>query len=570
MKSLKTGAEIVWECLLREGVEVVFGYPGGNILPTYDALNQYRDRIRHVLTRHEQGATHMADGYARASGKVGVAMATSGPGATNMVTGIATAMMDSSPIVCITGQVPSAVLGSDAFQETDITGVTVPITKHNYLVTDIEDLVDTIREAFYVARTGRPGPVLVDICKDVQNAKIKFEYPTDPIELPGPDLPVQSPADEVAAALHLINQAQCPLILAGRGVLLSGAMAELKELAEGGHIPVTTTLLGLGSFPASHPFNLGMMGMHGHAWCNFAIQEADLLIACGMRFDDRVTSKLATFAPRAKKIHIDLDAAEIHKCVEVDLGLQGDLRAVLQQLNPGLQNGVDRSAWWAKIRNWQEEADDQAVLDAERPVPLAAQVIRKIWEGTEGQAYIVTDVGQHQMFAAQYYHHDDPYSRATSGGLGTMGFGLPAAIGTSFHVKDREIWAIIGNGGIQMTINELATAVQERANINICIINNGYLGMVRQWQQMFYDSRYVQTPITGPDFVKVAEAYGMPGYRVDKLADVIPTMRKAQAYQGPVLIEFVVESIDNVYPLVPAGADLHQMIQRPQPQVTVS
>ncbi len=570
MKSLKTGAEIVWECLLREGVEVVFGYPGGNILPTYDALDQYRDRIRHVLTRHEQGATHMADGYARASGKVGVAMATSGPGATNMVTGIATAMMDSSPIVCITGQVPSAVLGSDAFQETDITGVTVPITKHNYLVTDIEDLVDTIREAFYVARTGRPGPVLVDICKDVQNAKIKFEYPTDPIELPGPDLPVQVSADEVAAALHLINQAQRPLILAGRGVLLSGAMAELKELAEGGHIPVTTTLLGLGSFPASHPFNLGMMGMHGHAWCNFAIQEADLLIACGMRFDDRVTSKLATFAPQAKKIHIDLDATEIHKCVEVDLGLQGDLRAVLQQLNPGLHNEVDRSAWWAKIRNWQEEADDQAVLDAERPVPLASQVIRKIWEGTEGQAYIVTDVGQHQMFAAQYYHHDDPYSRATSGGLGTMGFGLPAAIGTSFHVKDREIWAIIGNGGIQMTINELATAVQERANINICIINNGYLGMVRQWQQMFYDSRYVQTPITGPDFVKVAEAYGMPGYRVAKLADVIPTMRKAQAYQGPVLIEFVVESIDNVYPLVPAGADLHQMIQRPQPQVAAS
>lgn len=567
MNPLKTGAQIVWECLLREGVDVVFGYPGGNILPIYDALSQYQDRIRHVLTRHEQGATHMADGYARASGKVGVAMATAGPGATNMVTGIATAMMDSSPIVCITGQVPSTALGGDAFQETDITGVTVPITKHNYLITDIKELAEAIREAFYVARSGRPGPVVVDICKDVQNAKIEFEYPTHPISLPGPRLPVQVPAEQAAEALALINHARRPLILAGRGVLLSGAMHELKTLAETGHIPVASTLLGLGAFPASHPLHLGLMGMHGHAWCNYAIQEADLLIACGMRFDDRVTSKLATFAPQAKKIHIELDATEIHKCIRVDLGLHGDVRAVLQQLNPGLHNGVDRSPWLAQIKTWQAEADDQHLIETETPRPLASQVIRKIWEGTGGQAYIVTDVGQHQMFAAQYYPHDEPYTRATSGGLGTMGFGLPAAIGSSFHIKDREVWAIIGNGGIQMTLNELATAVQERANINICIINNGYLGMVRQWQQMFYDSRYVQTPISGPDFIKLAEAYGLPGYRVEKLEEVIPTMRRAQAYQGPVLIEFVVESIDNVYPLVPAGADLHQMIRRPQPSL---
>ncbi len=566
MGPLKTGAEIIWECLLQEGVEVVFGYPGGAILPTYDALHKYQDRLHHVLVRHEQGATHMADGYARASGKVGVAMATSGPGATNMVTGIATAMMDSSPIVCITGQVPTTAIGGDAFQETDITGITLPITKHNYLVTDVHDLAPAMREAFYIARTGRPGPVLVDICKDVQNAKTEFEYPDDPIELPGYHPSEQASEEQVAAALELINNAKRPIILAGHGVLLSGAMRELKELAEKGNIPVTTTLLGIGGFPASHPLCLGMMGMHGGAWCNYAIQEADLLIACGMRFDDRVTGNLKTYSPNSKKIHIEIDASEINKNVKVDVGIHADLRTVLRQINPGVESGPDRTAWWAKIRDWQEDANERDILQFKTPTLLAAQAIRKIWEGTEGQAFVITDVGQHQMLECQYYGHEDPYTLSTSGGLGTMGFSLPASIGASFHIKDREIWTIAGDGCIQMTIMELATAVQENCNINVCVINNGYLGMVRQWQQMFYESRYVETPIYSPDYVKLAEAYGMPGYRVDKLEDVIPTMRQAQAYKGPVLIEFVVERFDNVYPMVPAGADLHNMIRRPHPR----
>lgn len=565
MPELKTGAEIVWECLIKEGVEVVFGYPGGAILPVYDALSKYQDRIHHVLTRHEQGATHMADGYARASGKVGVAMATSGPGATNMVTGIATAMMDSSPIVCITGQVPTTAIGGDAFQETDITGITLPITKHNYLVTDVNDLAQTIREAFYIARTGRPGPVLVDICKDVQNAKIEFEYPTHPIDLPGYHPPEKAADEQVAAALELINSAERPVILAGHGVLLSGAMKELRDLAEKGNIPVTMTLLGIGSLPASHPMNLGMMGMHGGAWTNHAIQNADLLIACGMRFDDRVTGNLKTYSPNSKKIHIEIDKSEINKNVKVDVGIHADLGTVLRQINPGVK-GKDRAGWWAKIRDWQEDADERDILKVKSPTLLAAQAIRKIWEGTGGKALVITDVGQHQMLEAQYYAHDEPYTLLTSGGLGTMGFSLPAAIGASFHEKEREVWVIAGDGCIQMTIMELATAVQEKRNVNICVINNGYLGMVRQWQQMFYESRYIETPIYSPDYVKLAEAYGMPGYRIEKMEEVLPTMQKAQEYDGPVLLEFVVDQFDNVYPMVPAGADLHDMIRRPHPR----
>ncbi len=565
MPELKTGAEIVWECLIKEGVEVVFGYPGGAILPVYDALSKYQDRIHHVLTRHEQGATHMADGYARASGKVGVAMATSGPGATNMVTGIATAMMDSSPIVCITGQVPTTAIGGDAFQETDITGITLPITKHNYLVTDVNDLAQTIREAFYIARTGRPGPVLIDICKDVQNAKIEFAYPTHPIDLPGYHPPEKAADEQVAAALELINSAERPVILAGHGVLLSGAMKELRDLAEKGNIPVTMTLLGIGSLPASHPMNLGMMGMHGGAWTNHAIQNADLLIACGMRFDDRVTGNLKTYSPNSKKIHIEIDKSEINKNVKVDVGIHADLGTVLRQINPGVK-GKDRAGWWAKIRDWQEDADERDILKVKSPTLLAAQAIRKIWEGTGGKALVITDVGQHQMLEAQYYAHDEPYTLLTSGGLGTMGFSLPAAIGASFHEKEREVWVIAGDGCIQMTIMELATAVQEKRNVNICVINNGYLGMVRQWQQMFYESRYIETPIYSPDYVKLAEAYGMPGYRIEKMEEVLPTMQKAQEYDGPVLLEFVVDQFDNVYPMVPAGADLHDMIRRPHPR----
>jgi acetolactate synthase-1/2/3 large subunit len=565
MAELKTGAEIVWECLVREGVEVVFGYPGGAILPTYDALNKYRDKIHHVLTRHEQGATHMADGYARASGKVGVAMATSGPGATNMVTGMATAMMDSSPVVCITGQVATGAIGGDAFQETDVTGVTLPVTKHNYLVMDVAELAQTIREAFYIARTGRPGPVLIDIPKDVQNAKIEFEYPTDPINLPGYHPPEKATDEELAAALELINNADRPVILAGHGVMMAGAMKELREFAEKGSIPVTTTLLGIGGLPDSHPLNIGMMGMHGEACTNHAIQEADLLIACGMRFDDRVTGKLETYSPKSKKIHIEIDASEINKNVKVDVGINADLGTVLRQINPGVK-ARNRAEWWGKIRDWQEDASDRDILQFESPTLLGAQAVRAIWEGTNGNALVVSDVGQHQMLEAQYYEHEEPFTLVTSGGLGTMGFSLPAAIGASFHEKEREVWVIVGDGSIQMTITELATAVQEKANVKIAIINNGYLGMVRQWQQLFYEARYGETPIYSPDYVKLAEAYRMPGYRVDKLEDVIPTMQKAQAQDGPVLIEFVVEQHDMVYPMVPAGADLDAMIRRPHPR----
>ncbi|MEW5957863.1 MAG: biosynthetic-type acetolactate synthase large subunit, partial [Chloroflexota bacterium] len=413
MGELKTGAEIVWECLVREGVEVVFGYPGGATLPLYDALNNYRDKIHHVLVRHEQGATHMADGYARASGKVGVAMATSGPGATNMVTGLATAMMDSSPIVCITGQVSTAVIGGDAFQETDVTGVTLPVTKHNYLVTDIHELAQTIREAFYIARTGRPGPVLIDIPKDVQNVKIEFTYPTAPIDLPGYHPPQEATAEEVAAALELINTADRPVILAGHGVLMSGAMRELRELAEKGSIPVTSTLLGLGGLPASHPLNLGMMGMHGEACTNHAIQEADLLIACGMRFDDRVTGNLKTYSPHSKKIHIEIDASEINKNVRVDVGINADLGTVLRQINPGVRPR-NRAGWWGKIKDWQEDTSERDILQFKTPTLLAAQAIRAIWEGTGGKALVVSDVGQHQMLEAQYYEHEEPFTLLTS------------------------------------------------------------------------------------------------------------------------------------------------------------
>lgn len=566
MPNVKKGSEIIWECLIREGVEVVFGYPGGAILPTYDALNFY-PQIHHVLVRHEQGATHMADGYARATGKVGVAMATSGPGATNMVTGLATAMMDSSPIVCITGQVPTTAIGGDAFQETDVTGVTLPITKHNYLVTDVRELAYTIREAFHIARTGRPGPVLIDIAKDVQNAEIDFVYPTDPIKLPGYRPPHRASDEEVAAAVELINSAERPVILAGHGVLMSGAMREIVELAERGSIPITTTLLGIGGVPASHPLNMGMMGMHGEACANNAIQEADLLIACGMRFDDRVTGNLNTYSPHSKKIHIEIDASEINKNVKVDVGINADLRTVLQQFNGGVKKR-DRSAWLRRISDWQEDTSQRDILNNyQGDVLLAAQAIHDIWVGTEGKAVVVTDVGQHQMLECQYYRHEEPHTLITSGGLGTMGFSVPAAIGARFGVpEDQEVWVIVGDGSVQMTIMEMATAVQENSNINICIINNGYLGMVRQWQQLFYQARYAETPISGPDYVKLADAYGMPGYRVTKREEILPTMQQAQAHKGPVLIEFVVEQHDMVYPMVPAGADLNAMIRRPHPQ----
>ena len=561
-----TWAGILWECLEREGVKHVFGYPGGAILPAYDALKH--SKIHHVLVRHEQGATHMADGYARASGEVGVAVATSGPGATNMVTGIATAMLDSIPIVCITGQVGSKLIGSDAFQETDITGVTLPITKHNYLVTHASEVARTIREAFYVARSGRPGPVLVDITKDAQQGSCEFDWEAAKPQLPGyrPDL---SPApQEYERALELIHNSKRPVILAGHGIIISGAMREVRDFAERAGIPVALTLLGLGALPASHPLNLGMMGMHGEAWVNHTIQEADLLLAFGMRFDDRVTGNLKTYAPNAKKIHIEIDPAEINKIVKVDVPLVGDLREVLLELLPHVES-IDRSDWLDSIDRLK---GDSAVRDIQN-LPdsghlYAAHVINDLWHQTrDGNAIVVTDVGQHQMWEAQYYKHERPRSLITSGGLGTMGFALPAAIGAKVACPEAEVWVVVGDGGFQMTMCELATIVQENLKIHIAIINNGFLGMVRQWQEFFYDRNYAATPLLNPDFAKLAEAYGIRSATVSRRSEVVPAVEAARQHEGPMLINFKVEQEDTVYPMVAAGAALHDMIRRPSPIV---
>ncbi len=558
-----TGAEIIWECVTREGVDVVFGYPGGAILPAYDALNNYRDKIHHVLVRHEQGATHMADGYARASGKVGVAMATSGPGATNMVTGLATAKLDSIPMVCITGQVPTAAIGSDAFQEVDIYGTVLPVTKYSYLVMDIYNLASTIKEAFAVARSGRPGPVLIDIPKDIQNEKIEFSYPDEPVLLPGNNEPLQASEIQIQKASDLINNAKKPVILAGHGILLSGASQEIIKLAETASIPIGWTLLGAGSVPASHPLNMGMMGMHGEFAVNNAIQDADLLVACGMRFDDRVTGNVKTYAPNSKKIHIEIDPSEINKNVPVDVGIACDLRTTIIQLLPHI-NRKQNNGWIKTISGWQSESMERDIINIQTDKLYGAQVIRDIWKETNGDALIVTDVGQHQMLEAQYYAHEEPNTLLTSGGLGTMGFSLPAAIGASFSGQNKDIWVIVGDGSIQMTITELATAVQENVDIKIAIINNGYLGMVRQWQQLFYDARYAETPISSPDYLKIAEAYGLAGYRVHTRKEIPEVISKMNKSKGPVLVEFVVEQHDMVYPMVPAGADLNAMISRPK------
>jgi acetolactate synthase-1/2/3 large subunit len=563
-KKKLTGARILWECLEREGVKHVFGYPGGAILPAYDALKH--SSIHHILVRHEQGATHMADGYARATGGVGVAVATSGPGATNMVTGIATAMMDSSPIVCITGQVGSKVLGTDAFQETDITGVTLPITKHNYLVTHANEIAHAIREAFYVAKSGRPGPVLVDITKDAQQTSCEFDWEGAAPRMRGyrPDLSPDK--DEYQQALKLINDSKRPVILAGHGVLLSEAMHELLEFAERTSIPVALTLLGIGAMPASHFLNLGMMGMHGEAWVNTTIQEADLLLAFGMRFDDRVTGSLVTYAPNAKKIQVDIDRAEINKNVKVNLALVGDLRRILQQIIPRVEM-KDRSEWIEYIRRLK---GDSAVRDIQN-LPdsghlYAAHVINDLWHETrEQETIVVTDVGQHQMWEAQYYKHERPRSLITSGGLGTMGFALPAGIGAKVARPEADVWVVAGDGGFQMTMSELATVVQEKLNVNIAVINNGYLGMVRQWQEFFYERNYEATPLLSPSFTKLADAYGIRNIAVKKRSEVVPAVRSAQAHKGPVLIDFQVEQEDSVYPMVAAGAALHEMIRRPNP-----
>ena len=556
-----TGAEILCETLTRLGVRHIFGYPGGAILPVYDALG--KSKLHHILVRHEQGATHMADGYARASGGVGVAMATSGPGATNMVTGIATAMLDSSPVVCITGQVSSKLLGTDAFQEVDITGITMPITKHNVVISKVEDIARTVREAFIIANSGRPGPVLVDITKDAQQASTEFDW-----EASAPKLPVKRQRnnhdkEEFDRAIELLNSAKRPLILAGHGIILSGAMRAFDQFVRTSNIPVAMTLLGIGCFPASDPLNLGMMGMHGEAWVNHAIQEADLLIAVGMRFDDRVTGDLRVYARNAKKIHIEVDRAEINKNVKVDAAIIGDAGETLSALLPHVHQR-DHSGWVTHITGLKGDSavrDIQSLPDSGHL--YAAHVINDLWKVTGGNAIVVTDVGQHQMWEAQYYHHNAPRTLITSGGLGTMGFALPAAIGAKMARPDSEVWVVVGDGGFQMTMCELATIAQEKININIAIINNGFLGMVRQWQEFFYDKRYVATPLVAPDFAALANSFGIRGETVTARKDVVPTIESARQSEQTVLIDFRVEQEDSVYPMVAAGAALHDMIRRP-------
>jgi len=556
-----TGAQILWESLLLEGVDVVFGYPGGCVLPAYDAMGQYPG-IHHVLVRHEQGAAHMADGYARASGKVGVAIATSGPGATNLTTGIANAMLDSVPTVFITGQVASHLIGTDAFQETDVTGITLPITKHNWLVTRAEDIAPTLREAFAIARHGRPGPVLVDICKDAQQHATEFVWP-EFVHYPALREHPAAAAEDLQRAVELIRQASRPVVLAGHGVIKSGATRTLIEFAERTGTPVASTLLGLGGFPASHPLSLGMMGMHGEAFVNQAIQNADLLLAFGMRFDDRVTGSLKTYALNARKIHIEIDATEVGKNVAVDVALLGDLRGTLERLTPLVPE--KRHAQWLKdIAAGRSDTKARDILHQEDDGRLyAAHVLHDLWEATSGNAIVVTDVGQHQMFETQYYAHERPRSLITSGGLGTMGFALPAAIGAKCARPDAEVWVVVGDGGFQMTQAELATIQQERLDINIAIINNGFLGMVRQWQEFFYEKRYASTPMLSPDFVKLADAYGIAGHRVTRRGEVIPTIQTARASGTAALIDFRVVQEESVFPMVPAGAALDAMIRRP-------
>jgi acetolactate synthase-1/2/3 large subunit len=561
-----TGAEIIWATLVGEGVSTVFGYPGGAILPTYDALRKFP--IHHVLVRHEQGAAHMADGYARASGRTGVCIATSGPGATNLVTGIATAMLDSVPIVCITGQVSSKLLGTDAFQEIDITGITLPITKHNFLVSRTEDIAPTIRKAFQIAAAGRPGPVLVDITKDAQQASAPFDFAA---AAPAPHRPhpmLRAETNSIEQAVELIAAAKRPIILAGHGVIISEAESQLLAFAERRNIPVASTLLGLGAFPTGHPLALGMMGMHGESWVNNAIQQSDLLLAFGMRFDDRVTGTLATYAPHAKKIHVEIDPAEIDKNVHADVALIGDLKSVLETLLPLVPSQSDTS-WIAEINKMKGDASVLDIINRPDNGHLyAAHVIHDIWReakesGRLAQTIIVTDVGQHQMSEAQYFRHDTPRSLITSGGLGTMGFGLPAAIGAKFACPEKDVWVIAGDGGFQMTASELSTIQQEHIAINIAVINNGFLGMVRQWQEIFYDKNYECTPILSPDFVALAAAHGIAGTHVRQRAEVIPTVTRARTSGHPFLINFQVEKEDGVYPMIAPGSALHEMVRRP-------
>ncbi len=557
-----TGAQVVWESMVREGVDTIFGISGGAVIHLYHALPDYP--IHHVLVRHEQAAAHAADGYARATGKVGVCIATSGPGATNLVTGLATAYMDSSPVVAITGQVAAAVIGTDAFQEVNITGITLPITKHNYLVTDIQELPTVIREAFYIARTGRPGPVLIDIAKNVQAAEIDYVYP-DEVDLPGysPEERGSYSPDLIERAAQMINRAERPLIIAGHGVVLAGAEDDLVALIEKANVPVVTTLLGISAMPETHPLCLGMAGMHGEAYTNMALTEADLIVSLGSRFDDRLTGPVDKFARGARIIHVDVDPVEIDKNVKADLAVVGDLKDVLPELSP-LVETVERSAWLGRIKDGRAESAQRDIVAQETDDLVPQYVVRQIWHATQGEVVVVSDVGQNQMWEAQYFVHHRRRGLLSSGGLGTMGFALPAAIGAQLGCPDEQIWVTVGDGGFQMNIQELATVVQERLPLKIAILNNGYLGMVRQWQQLFFEGRYSGTPLLGPDFAAVAKAYGITGITVTDKGEVASAIAQAMATDGPFLIDFRIEQEENVYPMVAPGAPVYDMLRRPQ------
>ncbi len=559
-----SGAEIFIECLKKEGVRHMFGYPGGVVLNIFDKLHDEKE-LELILTRHEQGAVHAADGYARASGKPGVALVTSGPGATNTVTGIATAYMDSIPMVIFTGQVPTLLIGNDAFQEADIVGITRPCTKHNFLVKNVEDLAQVIKEAFYIAMAGRPGPVLIDLPKDVTTHKAEFVYP-ESVKLRSYNPTYEGNKYMIKQAAQMVARAKKPVIVAGGGVILSGASKELKEFAEYADVPVTMTMMGLGGFPGSHKLSLGMLGMHGTYYANKSIQDADLLIAIGMRFDDRVTGKIDAFAPNAKIIHIDIDPTSIRKNVRVDTPIVGDVRKVLTVLNKVMKEEVKeqwtevRKAWIKQLDAWRKERP--MTYDRESDMIKPQYVVEKIYELTKGDAIITTEVGQNQMWAAQFFKYDKPRTWLSSGGLGTMGYGLPAAIGAQLAFPNKLVIDIAGDGSIQMNIQELATAVINRLPVKVAILNNRFLGMVRQWQELFFEERYAHTKLDDvvPDFVKIADAYNAVGLRATKKSEVEAVLKEAFSIKRPVIMDFLTDWQEKVYPMVPAGAAIDNML----------